>query len=417
MKTDRKVLVVGTTADYIDWIRKVRPDRALFLTDYGARYNARESTPHPAEEVLTCLEDAEQARSDLLAHLKRWNLNIEGIVCFDCESMELAASLAQDFSLPYPGIESIALCRDKYESKKLWQQHAVRCPQVRLVQTSTEVFSFIQEIDRPCVIKPLTGSGSELVFRCASKKDCDKWAQVMRDELKKRESHRLFANATVKFLAEEFVSGTEYSCDFIVTGSVVKVVRLTRKIHAEGKPFGTIAGYALMEYPAEEVPAKRLEDTLRRASAALGIDYAICMVDFLLSGDEIVLLEMTPRPGGDCIPHLLRRSGRLDVLSVALDFAARRPLAIPGRTVNGNFVGLRLHARKQGQIMKFHTDRLQQDPRVREVQLVRAEGHEVTMPPDDYDSWYLGYVIFQPEHGVPVEEQCREIGRELVLET
>ena len=154
-----------------------------------------------------------------------------------------------------------------------------------------------------------------------------------------------------------------------------------------------------------------------QGARALGIDHAICMVDFLVSGDEIVLLEMTPRPGGDCIPHLLRRSGRLDILSLAVDFAGRQNLALPAEPLNGRYVGLRLHARKPGQIMKFNTDRLREDSRIREIQLIRTEGHQVSMPPADYESWYLGYVIFQPADGVAVERQCSEISRELVLET
>jgi len=417
LKSKTKILVVGTTSDYIDWIRIVRPGGVVFLTDYSARQKAREETPPPAEEILTSLEDGGQAKSDLLHHMKRWNYGLAGIACFDCESMELAASLAQDFSLPYPTIDSIRLCRDKHLSKMLWQQNAVRCPRVRSVRSAAEIFSFMQEIDRACVIKPLTGSGSELVFRCTSKKDCDKWGQVMLDELKKRKDQRLFVNATAEFLAEEYVSGVEHSCDFIVHEDGVKIVRLTRKIHAEGKPFGTIAGYVLLDYPDEAIPAGQLEETLSRAARALGIRQAICMVDFLVAGEEIILLEMTPRPGGDCIPHLLRRSGRMDILSVTLDFAAQHPMSLPGPTANGRYVGLRLHAKKPGQIMKFHTENLQRDERVKEIHLIRPEGHQVTMPPADYDSWYLGYVIFQPDCDVPLETQCREINREFALET
>lgn len=411
------MLVVGTTPDYVDWIRHARPGRALFLTDYSARRKAVETTPSRDEEVLTCLEDQEQVKSDLLRHIRKRNISIAGIACFDCESMELAATLAGEFSLPYPGVESIRLCRDKYASKILWRQNGVRCPKVRLVEKASDVFAFMQEIDQPCVLKPLTGSGSELVFCCSSKKDCEKWAQVMRHELKSRESNRLYAKATAQFLAEEYVSGTEYSCDFIVSDAGVRVIRLTRKIHADGRPLGTIAGYALADYPASEFSADQLEDTLTRAAHALGIEHAICMVDFLVTSDEIVLLEMTPRPGGDCIPHLLRRSGRMDILSLTLDFAAQQPLPPPAQNVNGRYVGVRLHAKKPGQIIKFHAERLEQDPRVREIHFVRPEGHRVNMPPADYDSWYLGYVIFQPEADAPLEAQCDEIRRELILET
>lgn len=413
-----KVLVVGTTPDYIEWILSTRPGMALFLTDYSARMKATEETePSGDEEILTCLEDEEQAISDLLHHIRKKNIRLAGIACFDCESMELAASIARHFSLPYPGKHCILLCRDKYASKKIWLKNGIRCPQARLVQNAVEVYAFMHEIGQPCVLKPLTGSGSELVFRCSSKKDCDKWAQIIRRELACRTSNRLYAKAADCFLAEEYISGEEYSCDFIVSDKNLQIIRLTQKIHAADKPFGTIVGYTLSEYPNNKFSASQLEDTLRKAANVLGIEHAICMVDFLITGNEIVLLEITPRPGGDCIPHLLRRSGRVDVLSLTLDFAAGLPLTIPSHNNNNWYTGVRIHAKKPGTILKFNTGQLENDPRVRELQLIRHEGHRVTMPPADYDSWHLGHVIFQPTEGLSQEEQCNEIRRKLIIET
>jgi len=416
MNSKQKVLVVGTTADYVEWIRQVCPGRAIFVTDYEIRAKALEPSPHPSEEILSSLDDDIQVRNEILQHLQRWDFSLDGVACFDCESLEMAASLALAFNLPYPSVESIQRCRDKYISKTLWTENGVSCPKVRLVQSAAGVYDFLRELEGPCVVKPLTGSGSELVFRCATKKDCEKWACIMQKELKNRKTLRLYSNATSWFLAEEFVDGVEYSCDFIVREGGVDIIRLTRKIHARNKPFGTIAGYALARYPADDFPGKALEETLYRGAVALGVADAICMVDFLVRGEEIFLLEMTPRPGGDCIPHLLRRSGILDSLVLALDFAQGKRLSIPRDHVNGQYVGLRLHARKKGEIMKFDTRMLQDDPRIREIKLIRREGHHITLPPDDYESWYLGYVIFQPDRETELESQCHDLSRQLVVE-
>ncbi|MDW7774185.1 MAG: ATP-grasp domain-containing protein [Desulfobulbaceae bacterium] len=416
MNSKQKVLVVGTTADYIEWIRQVCPERALFLTDFEIRENAAEPAPHPWEEILSDLNDESRVKNEILRHLQKWDISLDGITCFDCESLEMAASLAMDFNLPYPDIESINRCRDKYVSKRRWAENGVKCPRVRLVQSSDGVYDFLRELSGSCVVKPLTGSGSELVFRCTSKKDCDKWAHIIRKELSNRQSLRLYSNATTLFLAEEFIDGTEYSCDFIVRDRGVEIVRLTRKIHSRNKTFGTIAGYVLRGYPTEDFSGRMLEETLYNGAIALGVVNAICMVDFIVRENEIFLLEMTPRPGGDCIPHLLRRSGLLDMLTLALDFAQQRPFSIPGDLVNGQYVGLRLHAGKCGEIVNFDTGILQRDPRIREIKLIRRAGHKVALPPDDYESWYLGYIIFQPDTGTALENQCRDLSRQLIVE-
>lgn len=136
MNSNAKVLVVGTTSDYIEWIRQVSPGTALFLTDHAIRHQVTEPDPHRSEEILTDLDDEAQIKAETDRHLQQWNMTLDGIACFDCESMELAASLAADFDLPYPTVESIRHCRDKYMCKTLWRKRDVNCPRVRLVQSA-----------------------------------------------------------------------------------------------------------------------------------------------------------------------------------------------------------------------------------------------------------------------------------------
>lgn len=412
-----KVLVVGTTPDYIDWIRAAAPGRALFLTDKETRLHAIEPPPLPDEEILCDLEDVTLVRNALAKHFHQWQISLDGIACFDCESMELAAILAVDFSLPYPSPQSIRLCRDKYATKSLWRQHGVNCPQVRLVQSAAEACDFLLELDGPCVIKPLSGSGSELVFLCASQKACEETMRTIQRELMLRGAQRLYKKRYSSILAEEFIGGEEYSCDAVIMEDRVEIVRLTRKILAPAAPFGTTLGYVLSAYPPEGVKVGELERLLWQGAKALGFSHAICMADFLVCENELVLLEMTPRPGGDCLPFLLRCSRQLDILLLTLDLAQQRPLALTERPPEDRpSIGLRLHARQPGVVREINSQLLQRDPRILEINLLRNPGHLVTMPPADYDSWYLGHVIFRAAPGVALESQCHEVGQQLVLE-
>jgi hypothetical protein len=79
-------------------------------------------------------------------------------------------------------------------------------------------------------------------------------------------------------------------------------------------------------------------------------------------------------------------------------------------------IALRLHAESSGNITKIDNNRLSLDLRTREISLFRENGHRVTMPPFDYESWYLGYVIFLPDSGIPVEQQCKELRQLLEVE-
>jgi len=159
-----RVLVVGTTADYIDWIRHSCPGNALFLTDPLIRQSAQEPPPSLFEEILFNLSDHHRVRNALQRHLRKERISLVGITSYDCESMALAALLARDFALPYPTIEAVQNCRDKFRSKRLWHRHGVPCPRARRVHMQADAVAFLHHIDGPCVLKPVGGSGSELVF-------------------------------------------------------------------------------------------------------------------------------------------------------------------------------------------------------------------------------------------------------------
>jgi len=394
-------LVVGTTPDYIEWIRNIAPGRCLFLTDSLLRQRAKEPRPGGKEEILCDLADYPRASARLAEHLERLGLALDGVACFDCESMELTAVLAERYPLPYPSRASIYLCRNKYLSKLKWREKGLRCPRAGMVRSAGEAERFRAELDGPAVLKPLTGSGSEHVCLCRSAAECRTRYESILSELHDKRSHRLYrpsvsgAPADGLIVAEEYIDGEEYSCDFMIDGDHLELIRLTKKIPAQNRPFGTIHGYLLCDALPGGVSREAFRETIRKSAASIQIDRAICMLDFIVRNGEMVLLELAPRPGGDCLPHLLLKAQGLDILKLSLDFAGRRqtgPL-VPLSDFAPGFMGIRIIAREGGILRKINIDALKNDPRVLEIGLSKEPGHEITLPPEDYDSWILGHVI------------------------
>jgi biotin carboxylase len=414
-----RVLVVGTTADYIDWIRKSSPECALFLTEPGVRRGAHESCPAPAEEILCNLCDYDQVRRMLKQHLLDYGLSLGGVACYDCESMDLAAVLAREFGLPYPSAQTVKNCRDKYRSKILWRKHGLQTPRVKLIRSATEVADIFRDLGGACVLKPLSGSGSELIFRCEDVRGCEQGFMEIQQGLQQRRENRLYASFLGDdpvILAEALVRGDEYSCDFVIENGRADVIRLTRKILSSNGPFGTALGYLL---PGDLPPAMDKNgflETLVRSAHALEIERAVCMLDFIVHEGQIHLLELAPRPGGDCLPFLLRHCLDLDILKLFLDFSRGRSFHLNKRPAPFPCIGLRLHAGIGGTLKKIDAEELKQDTRVAEVNLKRRPGHRIQMPPADYDSWILGHVIFHPDgHSAP-QVQCRELLEKLKVD-
>jgi biotin carboxylase len=411
--------VVGTTADYIDWIRTRSPESALFLTEPGVRREAYESCPTPAEEILCDLSDDDKALWALQQHLHAYGQVLNGVACFDCESMELAAVLSQDFGLPYPSVQAVKNCRDKYRSKTLWLKQGLKTPQVKLIRSANAAVDFYRDLKDACVLKPLSGSGSELIFHCEDIAGCEQGFRDIHEGLQQRRENRLYASSFSEdpvVLAEALVRGDEYSCDFVIENGRADVIRLTRKLLSQHGPFGTALGYLLPGELPEGVGGEPFLETLVRSAHALGIERAVCMLDFIVKRDQIYLLELTPRPGGDCLPFLLRHCWNLDIVKSFLDFSRGRPFPLEKKSDPCPCIGLRLHASIGGTLKTIDVHQLKQDKRVAEVYVKQRPGHRIKMPPEDYDSWILGHVIFHPDGHSDHHSQCRELVEKLKVE-
>nr|MBN2276593.1 ATP-grasp domain-containing protein [candidate division Zixibacteria bacterium] len=414
--SEKRVLVVGTTIDYIEIIDRLYPGRALFVTDTGERGKSKEPPPDPATELLTDLTVFERVISDLKNHLTRFSLHITGIVSFDCESMALASYVARELKLPYPSTKAIDLSRNKYVSKQVWQKAGVTCPRVELVKSASEAVQFMKKIKAPVVLKPLTGSGSELVFICRQPVDCERAFETAQKKLSEHHNLRMYGEGRAEdgsvlnvrrvMAVEEFIPGVEYSSDFVIDGDHLDIIRIAEKIPHPGQPDGTILAYILPAVLPEGLNTEKLHLQLLKAARGLGLERAMCMVDFIIKDGKIYILELTPRPGGDCLPDLILKSCGWDILGAALDFSERKKLRIPEPAEWKHLVGVRLFAEKAGTVGKIDSQALHLDRRVVRCYLKWGKGHRVVLPPEDYDSRILGHVIFRPRSWDNLVNEC-----------
>ena len=422
--SNRRVVVVGTTADYIDLINQRFPQRAIFVTDFKERAKATEAAPGRQDELLCNLSEPEQVTAGLRGHLSRWGMELSGIVCFDCESMLTAAYIADLFKLSYPCAEAVTKCRDKYVCRQVWRQAGLPCPDVKLVHNSCDAISFLQKTDGPAVLKPLTGSGSELILLCSTEDECVAAFNTLRSGLANHSDMRMYApyvfngkkiDPRVVFVIEEFVQGDEYSCDFTVDGDNVEIIRIARKILDPKQAFGTTLAYLMPGCLPEGLDEDTFRKQLAAAAKSLGLNKAICMLDFIVRGNQALMIELAPRPGGDCLPPLLLKSCGLDILGCALDFAEGRRF-LSGKSLQWrSLAGIRLFATRGGEIEQIDMSELLKDPRIVESHLKRGPGHQVILPPENYDSRLLGYAIFEPSGYESLENECIEIASKLKI--
>lgn len=415
----QRVLVIGTTPDYVQLIRETHPGRAFFVTDPHLRAGAAEPVPDAGEEVLVPMADESQVIQVLRSHLAAHSITPTGVACFDCESLKTAAAIATDLGLDFVSLDAVRNCRDKYLCKKIWQDNQVPCPKIRPVNTLNDALAFFQECRSGIVLKPFYGSGSELVFRCKTSTDCETYFTTIKAELANRQSNPIFKKLSSTehlMLAEEYVAGPEYSCDLLVDGETISIIRIAKKIKLPTHPFGTVSGYILPAALPSGMDNSAFEALLLKSARSMGISRSICMVDFVIRNQTPHLIELTPRPGGDCLPLLLKTAGNLDIIGMTLDLAEKKEIPVTGISDLPAHVGFRIHASKAGILQGFHSEDLVNEKRIKHLQFIRKPGHSITMPPADYDSWLLGHMIIRPEPQRNLEAQSLLIGQRLKVD-
>ncbi|HRU06072.1 MAG TPA: ATP-grasp domain-containing protein, partial [Candidatus Brocadiia bacterium] len=240
-----RVLVVSTTPDYIQAILCRYPGRAVFITDRRVRAHAAEPRPPAEDELLGDLGDPATVLASLREHLRRHGQEPAGVACFDCESLALASFVGSALGLHFPSAEAVTACRSKLECKRRWRRAGVACPRAGHVSNETEARAFLEKLAAPAVLKPLTGSGSELTFQCDGPDGLASAFRVIHDRLAHHGDGRMYATRRARhvFAMEEFIPGDEYSADFIVEDGQVRIIRVAAKLPAKDQTFGVTRAY------------------------------------------------------------------------------------------------------------------------------------------------------------------------------
>lgn len=405
-------LVVGTTPDYVVKLQGRFPDNTSFILD-SRFFGSPELTSQDETKLLfASLEEPSGVWRSLKNRLTEGTFPPPaGIACFDCDSLILACRLARELDLPFPEMTGILRARNKFEAREKWMKTGVPSPRARLLSDLKEALSAFRRFQSEVVLKPLSGSGSELVFRCNSEREVAESVKILTRELPKRIADPLFRplpslSGTVpvdprrKWVMEEFVPGPEFSCDFLLKEGRVTIIRETGKIMAEDQSFGSVLAYLCPAAYPEGFSPRRLSATLKKAVEVLGFTRGHFMADFILRDSQPVIIEISPRPGGDAIPDLMETATGLDILGLHLEFATgKNPAPGPPQQVAGAFASINFFASKSGIVSRLDLTRLSAHPRVRAVFLRKKVGDEILLPPDSYDHRHIGHCIVELESG------------------
>ncbi len=406
-KYNTRILVVGTTRDYIDHIRDRMQGKAIFLTDPTAVASLTPPVPE-TEEIVCALWDLKAVRDSLTSFLRQHRLSLSGITCFDCESLYTAAAIADEWNLPFPSTQAVLRCRDKLVSKQLWASSGISCPRVAQVSSPGDIRDFMKKTGGSVVLKPRSGSGSELTFRCDSQDMAEPCYRILLKRLRERAADPLFSLPTregAPVISEEFIPGEEYSCDLFFDGKHSTLLRLAKKYFLKELPIGTAVAYEIPAQFPSTLSREGFLKQLEKAAVSLGLSASLCMADLMIRNGQSCILELSTRLGGDCLPSMIEASCGVDMLRVAMEFAEGTVPDLPEEPAWNRVIGVRFHAKQTG-VLQAITPALQEWKANIHAQLwLHKPGDKIDLPPRDYGSWLLGQVIFSPKPDLEIAKQ------------
>ena len=415
------IIVVGTTPDYVTRIQEEERTRSLLFL-LGSRFKDSDDLKKSENScfIFSDLENYNETLEILKKYISEQDCR-PCFTCFDCESLYLASRLAEYFNCPFPSSDAVLKSRNKFLSGRLWMKNGISTPGSGTASNLADSLALFNRFNENTVLKPLTGSGSELVFHCTHEMDIIKAVGILETQLKRRRGNPLFAlimdpvsgkmiDPCRLWIVEEYIDGPEYSCDFFMNNNSIHILRETEKIKDSDYPFGTVSGYIIPPHYAESRTREKIESTMKDAASALGFTWGYFMADFIVCDNQVSMIELTPRPGGDSLPDLIRESTGTDILKTYLDIMTGDtgiPESFP--KPGGSYASVHLFSDREGIIADIDAKDITGDPRTRFLLLKKNRGDSVSLPPYDYDNRLLGYCVISTSTNDSSLMMCKDI--------
>lgn len=225
------------------------------------------------------------------------------------------AYVAQQLCLPGPPLESTEILCDKLAFRQYLKAHGFPTPMAmscgKKSEPAQQMFA-----NGPCILKPGRSSGSKGIFIVHSRKD---FRHYLPETLR-------FSSGG-KVLLESYIDGFQGTVEGVIEdGELALAFFLDRQTWVP--PYVATVGH--------RVPTKlhwqqrsRAEEQLRELWRLLGVTEGPFDCDFVATEDEVYVLEMSPRIGGNSISRLLHFASGFDLDEYGVRQACGDPFSLP----------------------------------------------------------------------------------------
>lgn len=246
-------------------------------------------------------------------------LNLDGILAFASDpAAPTAAYVAEKLGLPTNPYQSVLALSFKDKFRELLQSNGLNYPKSKACQTYEEAYQFSIQLNKEFIIKPVDSSGSKGVYRLSPNRD---FAYEFNEALEFSRSKTI--------IVEEYLHKKGYQIGgdgFMVEGKLV--FRCFGDIHfSKTNPMLPCS----VSMPSLHTPnsIERVHNELQRMLTAAGMKMGALNFDVIIDeNDEVYILEVGPRNGGNMLPELIQYVTGVDMVEASIRAAVGDPLPV-----------------------------------------------------------------------------------------
>jgi biotin carboxylase len=349
---------------------------------------------HETDAALTTILQVARARS------------FAAIIGTDDMTTELAALAAQQLGLSHNPPASVRFARRKDLARQRLAQRGVPVPRHHCIDLRAPLATQAEQLDFPCVLKPLTLSASRGVIRVDSLEQflraCARIERLLQsEEVEERDV----------ILAEDFIVGAEVAVEGVLRAGVLEILAIFDKPDPLDGPYFEET-YYITPSRLPRATQSLLQRRIQAACDAYGLREGPIHAECRVNPRGVWILEVAARTIGGLCGRLFRTAAGCGLEELVLAHSLGRRSA--DERLDGAAGVLMIPVPKAGILRRVEgVLAAQRVPHIDEVVIQLREGHELVPWPEG--SSYLGFIFAHAPTPEQAEAALRQAHSQLSI--
>ncbi len=256
--------------------------------------------------------------------------NVSGILALGDRPAAAAAYAARGLGVRYNHPAAVEACRSKLRMREIFRDVDMNVPWFRNLPIDPIPEPSLLGISYPCVLKPLSLSGSQGVVRANNRKEFLAAAARVRRLLQSPEILATREANLDQMLVEGYIPGKEVAVEGLLTDGALRMLAVFDKPDPLEGPYFEETIYVTPSRLPESVQ-RAIEKCVNDAVRALGLSHGSIHAEFRINEHGVWPLEVAPRPIGGLCARALRFSFDGESEPIGLEeLLVRHALELPG---------------------------------------------------------------------------------------